>query len=103
MLQLWSTSTLILATIMFISAWLPGGGIFVALSRLTLAAAASACLMLAIRPWWRIAVVARLEPLVRTLSGDLVGHNELGARMRENDEISKLESLTRTRGNLTSW
>jgi hypothetical protein len=92
-LQLWSTSTLILATMMLISARLPGGGIFVALSRLTLVAAASACLLLVIRRWWRIAVVARLKPLVRTLSGDLVGHNELGARMRENDEISKLESL----------
>ena len=92
-LQLWSTSTLILATMMFISAWLTGGGISVAYSRLALAAAASACLLLVIRQWWRKAVVARLKPLVHTLSGDLVGHNEVGARMREYDEITKLESL----------
>jgi hypothetical protein len=93
-LQLWSTSTLILATMMFTSAWLTGGGISVAHSRIALATAASACLLLVIHRWWRKAVVARLKPLVHTLSGDLVaGHNEAGARMRENDEISKLESL----------
>ena len=92
-LQLWSASTLILATMMFISARLTGGGISVAYSRFALAAAAAACLLLVMRRWWRKAVVSRLKPLVHTLSDDLVGHNEVGARMRENDEISKLESL----------
>jgi hypothetical protein len=80
----------------FTSAWLSGGGIFVTCGSLALAAAASACLLLVIHRWWRITVVAGLKALMQTLSRDLVlvAHNEeVGAGIRENEEISKLECL----------
>lgn len=93
-LQLWSTATLFLVMMMFISAWLTGGGMPVAFGRFALAATASACLLLVIRRWWHKAVAARLKPLVRTLSAGAMGHdNDAGAPIPENDEISRLESL----------
>jgi hypothetical protein len=92
-LQLWSTATLILATMMFISAWLTGGGIPFAFGRFALAATASACLLLVIRRWWHKEVGGRLKPLMRTLSaGAPSNNNDVGTTIRGN-EISRLESL----------
>jgi len=92
-LQLWSAITLILGMMMFVSALLTGGGIPVAYGGLALAATASACLLVVMRVWWQKAVVARLKPLVRILSADATGHNDLGTPIRKHDEISRLESL----------
>ena len=92
-LRLWFTSTLILGAMMSISAWLTGGGIPVAFSRLALAAAASTCLLVVMRRWWRQAVVVRLKPLVRTLSAGEIGQHSGLPPLRGSDEISKLESL----------
>jgi hypothetical protein len=85
-LQLWSTATLILAMMMFASAWMSGGGIPIAFGRFALAITGSACLLLVIRRWWHKGVIARLKPLVRALSAD-------EAPVRGNDEIARLEAL----------
>jgi hypothetical protein len=93
MLQLWSTSTLILVMTMLISASLTGDGIPVAYSRFALAATASACLLLVMRRWWQRAIVRRLKPLVRPLSVKAMGRSDVGVPVRGNDEISRLENL----------
>lgn len=84
---------MVLALMMFISAWLTGGGVSDTFSRIGLAATASACLLLVVRRWWREAVVLRLKPLVRILSAHAIGNNDVEAATPGNDEISRLESL----------
>ena len=89
--RLWLTSTLVLGALMFIAEWLTGGS--GASSRLTLAACASACLLLVMRRWWHKAVVARLKPLLRTLSASETGKGFGGRPSPGRDEIANLEAL----------
>ena len=84
---------MVLALMMFISAWLTGGGVSDTFSRIGLAATASACLLLVVRRWWREAVVAGLKPLVRILSAHAIGNSGVEAATPGNDEISRLEYL----------
>jgi hypothetical protein len=92
-IRLWLTTNLFLGSLMVISEWLTGAGIFGASSRFALAVSACACLLTVMRRWWHKTVDARLEPLLRTLAASEMGKDSGGPPAPGSDEIAKLAFL----------